>query len=626
MKIISNKLITLLSIIGVIVITIVTYSKGLMGGYLLDDLPNLKNINVFSRFEGLDAFIRYVLSYESGTLKRPISTLSFLLNSTTISVNAFNFKVTNLIIHLLNGLLLYLVTHKLLSIQNFNTKNIQFIAIANMALWLLHPFFVSTTLYVVQRMAMLPVTFVLIGLHFYLKARTLPLVKHKLATFYFFIAIYLATLFAVLSKENGIILPFLILILESFIIKDYLSHQLSKLQKTIIVFPAIIIVIAFLLKIPDFMQDFEYRNFSMFERIITESRVLMSYLGHLVYPRFDSFGIFTDGFVISSSLFAPITTLISIFTIIAILYISFHFRKKHPFIGFAIFFYFVGHIIESTFIPLEIYFEHRNYLPALFLFLPIPLYLTKYLNTYNLHILIFIAISLFFAQITYKKSVLWGDTTKLMLRSADKNPQSVRAIESKVVYHYQNRNTQKAIDLLEKAIKNHPHTSLRLNLLNLKCLNNTATTHEFDAINKYIEKNTYTRHDAASMAGLINILTYEHCLENNHELASNLIKTIKKQNNFKIPKVRKAIISNEIYLAIAMDQSNLIDVTIIQYLYKYHDFYDVIKMIDKLIDIDKIEYAQIIIDIVESELSLKKYRYTDRDYLENIRLIKNKLI
>ena len=37
----------------------------------------------------------------------------------------------------------------------------------------------------------------------------------------------------------------------------------------------------------------------------------------------------------------------------------------------ALLFFFLNHIIESTVLPLELIFEHRNYLPAMFLFLPI---------------------------------------------------------------------------------------------------------------------------------------------------------------------------------------------------------------------------------------------------------------
>ena len=154
-------------VICTVSLTIFSYFPGLLGGYLFDDLRNLRNIEIYSNFEGIDALIRYILSYDAGPLKRPLSTLSFLLNTTTLTVNAFSFKVFNLFIHLINGVLLYLVTYKIIALNTNKETFARNVALSTMAFWLLHPYFVSTTLYVIQRMAMLPTSFVLLGLYFF---------------------------------------------------------------------------------------------------------------------------------------------------------------------------------------------------------------------------------------------------------------------------------------------------------------------------------------------------------------------------------------------------------------------------------------------------------------------------
>ena len=42
-----------------------------------------------------------------------------------------------------------------------------------------------------------------------------------------------------------------------------------------------------------------------------------------------------------------------------------------PVVGFSLLFFLLNHLIESSVIALEILFEHRNYLPSMFLFLPV---------------------------------------------------------------------------------------------------------------------------------------------------------------------------------------------------------------------------------------------------------------
>ena len=76
------------------------------------------------------------------------------------------------------------------------------IALIASGIWLLHPYFVSTTLYVVQRMAQLATLFTLIGIIGYLKARLLLAHKPILAYFYMALSIGLCTILATYSKEK----------------------------------------------------------------------------------------------------------------------------------------------------------------------------------------------------------------------------------------------------------------------------------------------------------------------------------------------------------------------------------------------------------------------------------------
>ena len=110
--------------------------------------------------------------------------------------------------------------------------------------------------------------------------------------------------------------------------------------------------------------------FTLKERLLTEPRIIIYYLSEIFYPMASRLSLVHD-IKISTSFFKPWTTIPAILAIISLLGIGLSQAIKRPIIAFAIFFYFINHIIESTILPLELIFEHRNYLPSFFLFFPV---------------------------------------------------------------------------------------------------------------------------------------------------------------------------------------------------------------------------------------------------------------
>src|SRR5690606_38378333 len=129
------------------------YLPGRSGGFLFADYPNLEDMGNYGGVVDWETFRAFVFSGWSGPTGRPISLASFLLNDNTWPSHAPWFKQTNLLIHILCGLMLCWTT--LLLLRNFKSvseRQAQLVAVLACALWLLHPYMVSTTLYVVQRM------------------------------------------------------------------------------------------------------------------------------------------------------------------------------------------------------------------------------------------------------------------------------------------------------------------------------------------------------------------------------------------------------------------------------------------------------------------------------------------
>ena len=138
----------LLLIVGVLV-----YWPGLSGPFLFDDFGSLGALGAQGGVSDWYSFKAYVLGGFSGPTGRPLALLSFLIDGTNWPTDSFPFKRTNLIIHLLNGLFVGAVTAKILRLVEIGKTRSQYLALVCAALWLLHPFLVSTTLYAVQRLA-----------------------------------------------------------------------------------------------------------------------------------------------------------------------------------------------------------------------------------------------------------------------------------------------------------------------------------------------------------------------------------------------------------------------------------------------------------------------------------------
>jgi len=111
----------------------------------------------------------------------------------------------------------------------------------------------------------------------------------------------------------------------------------------------------------DFL-NYDSRNFTLAERVLTESRVLIFYLKLTVMPSITELGLYHDDIALSHGLLDPPTTLYSLMTLAGLLLGAFMLQEKRPLVSLGILWFFAAHALESTIFPLEIAHEHRNYL------------------------------------------------------------------------------------------------------------------------------------------------------------------------------------------------------------------------------------------------------------------------
>lgn len=501
----KNKSFSLLLL--VLSITFIIYSYGFKADFIFDDYPNLQDLGNYGDINTWDKAKNFISNGFSGPTGRPISLASFLLNDNTWPSIASSFKYTNTLIHLLNGLFLYWAIILILQSYKYKVEKIFWIAFIASSIWILHPYFVSTTLYVVQRMAQLATLFSLIGIVGYFKARQLLMNKPLHAYFYMAISIGICTVLATYSKENGALLPLLILVLE-FCNPNKENKPIWQWRALCLWLPSILVLYIIFRELNFSENLWPNRNFNQVERLYSESRIVVEYLYHLIIPQIEGRGLYQDGYLISKSLMQPITTLYSILFLIVLLFLAFILKNRFPLFSVAILFFFAAHMMESTVLGLELYFEHRNYLSALFLFLPIAsgLYLLREKIEPKLVIFIISIILSLLAFFSFERVKLWGDSEKLQLYWAKNTPNSARAQNVLASYLLRSGKAYESIIFLESQVKHKPESALlNMQLLLHKIYTNSAVEKDFLETSERLKQQAF---DAQAVQALRNITEY----------------------------------------------------------------------------------------------------------------------
>ena len=412
-----------------LLVAFLVYWPGLSGPFLFDDFHNLSLIGALGPIENWGLAKAYLSSGFAGPTGRPIALASFLVDARDWPADPESFKRTNLMVHLLIGALLFATIKVLLQSIGRNAQTAAGVALLATALWLLNPFLVSTTLYVVQRMTQLAALFVLLGVWGYLQGRLYLPTRPRLGYTLITLSVVLGTVLAVYSKENGVLLPLLILVIEVALRFHWITPAPDWRWRAVFLWvPTVVIVVYLIQRIP---SDGIYanRDFTLAERLWTQPRFIFDYLWHLFIPHIQTQGLYQDGRVVSTSWTTPWTTLTAIIGLMGLIVMALWARYRWPLVSLAILFFLAGHLLESTTLGLELYFEHRNYLPAVFLFVPVAAGILALRGKVSRPVIALMLVAAIgsYSVATYQRASLWSDEDQLMLVWAETNPQSPRA-------------------------------------------------------------------------------------------------------------------------------------------------------------------------------------------------------
>ncbi|WP_421860163.1 hypothetical protein [Marinobacter salarius] len=451
--------------------TAIAYAPGLNGPFLLDDFHNLEPLGYGGEVNSVGDAQNFVFGNGSGPTGRPVSMASFLLDDWSWPSTPFNFKKNNLLFHLACGLFAFLCLLRLLPYlqKGQGVTSASWVALFACIIWLVHPMNLSTVLYPVQRMAILAAFFSLLTLYLYLIVRDVPSKSAAMRGLLLFFAL-LSYVAAVFSKENAVLVAVFIVFLEIYI------FGVSWLPKRVVLalkvgFPlSIVLAIIFGL----FYFSYDSRAFSGAERLVSQFFALGDYLLKVFFPVVSEFNLMNGEFeslqnrgVFSLGLESILAAAGFVFIIVCL---AFGILKKLwvPVVGVCWFFIF--HLLESSVVPLEIYFEHRNYLPSIGLSLFVA---WAFVSLVKSPVLSILGLSIYVVYLLFVLLILsftWSNPNLLFLKWEMDEPKSIRA---KVTYssHLESMGFEEnAFEHIQLALEINPSsTDLLIRSLKLAC-------------------------------------------------------------------------------------------------------------------------------------------------------------
>jgi hypothetical protein len=409
------------------------YAKGLTGGFLFDDFPNLV-LDPSWKLMALtwDQIMRALQGGIASLTGRPLAILSFAANHWLTGEDPFWLKQTNVLMHAGNAVLVWMLVRRLFARLDADANRAgAFLAFLIAAAWALHPLQVSTVLYVVQRMEIGAATGILLSLLCYLRLRDRQLAGQR--AWPWALAMLAAVALGAGFKETALLVPGYAFLIEACLYRFRNAKSgLSRLWITTYASSAVLaaLALAWLARpLLHFDPTTSARNFTPYQRLLTQGPVLAMYLGQILLPRLDSLRFYYDNLPVSSGLLSPPSTLAAWLLMIGLAGGAVLAWRRWPLTALGIGWFLLGHALTSNVLMLELAFEHRNYLPLLGIALAVvqPLQSAGRRLHGDAKVVLTLLPVLALACLCLIEAATWGNPTKLDWTLENRNPTSPRA-------------------------------------------------------------------------------------------------------------------------------------------------------------------------------------------------------
>jgi hypothetical protein len=431
----------MLAVLGAFALVALVFWPALSGGFIFDDYPIFAE-NPAIHVSGWHwAEWHRVWKWSHINIQRPLAMLSYALNY-ALGGSTWGFKFTNLLIHLFNTALVLLLAQRLLSAAwaaptgievGTHRRRLHAWSLGITMAWAIHPLQVSAVMYVVQRMELMGFSFVLLALLAYWRARQLQLAGRRGWPWLLLCGALAVTGYG--AKETAVLVPGYALLIELTLLhfaagKPALSRA-WKVFYALGCLGAAAVFVFYLL--PHYTTPAAYasRDYTAWQRELTQLRVLPMYLYWSVLPLPSHLVFYYDNYVASTGWLHPVTTLLGGLFLLGLLALAVVLRRRRPLLALGITWFFMANALTSAPIGLELVFEHRNY-PALFgvvlALADLVWWITQRSRT-RLVALVACILVLNLGVLTALRAATWGGKLLLATTLVDYNPGSARAAQ-----------------------------------------------------------------------------------------------------------------------------------------------------------------------------------------------------
>lgn len=441
---------------GGLALTYLFHAYAFNAPWFYDDAPTLRGLSEVHDGESAWAFI---WSGVSSMIGRPLANASYLLNVTDWPGNPAGFRRTGVLLHLINALLLAWVALRAARLVPALRERAEVFAALLAVVWAAHPLMFSANLMPVQRMTMLAATFTLLGLLLYVigRQRMANSETWRSGLLLCSVGVGGGAVLGVLAKENAALLPFLAAVVEFSILRRVsteLPQHLWKVWQGVFFAVPFLLLLAYIVYIwPTLLINYDSRPFSIGERLATQAVLLWQYIRQIFLPNVMALGPFQDGVRVHAPL-AP-QVLLAGLAWATLLVVAWRERSRSGLLFLAAGWFLAGHLLESTVIPLEMSFEHRNYVPAIG---PIAALIAVGFLMKPLRLLpwVFLCIVLL---VGWRATSLWSDTLTAAEMQQAYHPRSARAAQFVAMLYDRLGDDATTYRVIELAVQRMPEAS-----------------------------------------------------------------------------------------------------------------------------------------------------------------------
>jgi Flp pilus assembly protein TadD len=447
-------------ILILVVLGIISYSNTLDVPFYLDDIPNIVDNSMIRDVSSIPSMFLHIKGHLAS---RPATLASFALNYALCGLDTTLYHVVNISLHVLNGILLYILVTMTARMIADEGSDIRLSALFSAAIFVVHPIQTETVTYIVSRSMLLVTTFYLTGIILFAKAASRT--RGEGGRGVYVLALFLAAFMGVSSREDFATFPVMLILYDYFFISG--RKWRGVLHNRWLHLPGVISLgyLAFL------VASYEYigagravESITPLNYLVTQSRVLWTYIRLLALPVNQNLDY---NYPIAKTLFEP-STLLSFIGYIMLWCTALYFIRRKPVPSFLVFWFLICLIPSSSVVPLvDMIFEHRLYLSSVGAFTALSLAVVSCKEGRLKSVLIpaaalsVITLTLF----TLTRNTLWRDEVGFWEDVSKKSPEKARPHNSLGVLYEEGGRYDDAIVEYRNALGIDPfYSNSRVNL------------------------------------------------------------------------------------------------------------------------------------------------------------------